>query len=79
MEEKSNVEIALDDFIGFCLSVGKENVEGDLRLAIEKTEEKLFWYKVLLEGIRKRRKEEERERKKIIEEIIGGKRKVVKE
>ena len=58
---RGNVEIALDDFIDFCLSVGKENIEGDLRLAIKKTEEKLFWYKVLLEGIKiRKRKEEER-------------------
>lgn len=49
-----NVEVALDDFIGFCLSVGKENIEENLRLTIEKTEEKLFWYKLLLEGIRER-------------------------
>lgn len=53
-EERRNVEIALDDFIGFSMSVEGKNIERDLELAIEEMEERLYWYKILLNGIRKK-------------------------
>lgn len=53
-EQRKNVEIALDDFIGFSMSVGEKNIERDLELAIGEMEERLYWYKVLLKGIKKK-------------------------
>lgn len=66
-DERFDIQIALDDFIELSTIYDKSEIEAKLRVAIHQLEKRLYWYKILLEGLEKR-KEENRD-KKIDEEI----------
>lgn len=59
-----DIQIALDDFIELSTIYDKSEIEAKLRVAIHELEKRLYWYKILLEGLEKdnnRNKETEEE------------------
>ena len=66
-DRRSNIQIALDDFVDISIhDHTEEEVAEILSDAIYDLKGKVFWYEVLLEGLKKRIKERN---KKIDEEI----------
>ena len=51
-DSRNDTEIALDDFTDLGLECEHDKIE-----AIDTLEEKLYWYKILLAGMREKKKE----------------------
>lgn len=64
-DDRFDIQIALDDFIELSAIYDKSEIKAKLRVAIHQLEKRLYWYKVLLEGLER---EDDRD-KKIDEEI----------
>ena len=62
---KFDIQIALDDFIEISSAYDKSEIEAKLRVVVYQLEKKLYWYKILLEGLER----EDNRDKKIDEEI----------
>lgn len=60
-----DIQIALDDFIEMSSAYSKDDIEAKLRVIVYQLEKKLYWYRILLEGLER---EDSRDRK-IDEEI----------
>lgn len=56
LDDRSNTEIALDDFITIGLECDHSVVREELEKAIDVLQEKLYWYKILLIGMDRRKK-----------------------
>ena len=56
-DSRTDTEIALDDFTDLGLECDHDKIEEELIEAIDSLEEKLYWYKILLAGMRKEKKE----------------------
>ncbi len=56
-DSRTDTEIALDDFTSLGLECDHDKIEEELIQAIDDLEEKLYWYKILLAGMRKEKKE----------------------
>ena len=56
-DSRTDTEIALDDFTNLGLECDHDKIEEDLITAIDQLEEKLYWYKILLAGMRKVKKQ----------------------
>ena len=56
-DSRTDTEIALDDFTNLGLECDHDKIEEELITAIDQLEEKLYWYKILLTGMRKIKKQ----------------------
>lgn len=56
-DNRTDTEIALDDFTDLGLECDHDKIEEELIEAIDSLEEKLYWYKILLAGMREKKKE----------------------
>lgn len=56
-DSRTDTEIALDDFTDLGLECDHDKIEEELIEAIDSLEEKLYWYKILLAGMREKKKE----------------------
>lgn len=64
-DSRTDTEIALDDFTDLGLECDHDKIEEELIEAIDSLEEKLYWYKILLAGMKEKKKEN------WIEDVMG--------
>ena len=68
-----DIQIALDDFIELSSAYSKDDIEAKLRIAIYQLEKKIYWYRILLEGLEKRNNNRDKEIDEEIEQAWNSK------
>lgn len=56
-DNRSDIEITLDDFIDASMDLKEQEVEGILEDAVKELKKRLYWYNILLTGIKEKKEE----------------------